>query len=89
MFFSLTTCKLVSLSAVFIVTSATAVESDETPKKNPLQIIFMFGQSEMVGQAKVSGASYMLQKPLVPPREVTLNAHKAMLHQVNGVYLYW
>ncbi len=31
----------------------------------------------------------MLQKPLVPPREVTLDAHKAMLHQPNGAYLYW
>jgi len=54
-----------------------------------LQIVFMFGQSEMVGHARVASASYMLRKPIVPPRDATLNAHKAMLHQINGAYLYW
>jgi hypothetical protein len=54
-----------------------------------LQIVFMFGQSEMVGKAAVPTATYMLRKPVVPPREVTLNAHKAMPHQINGAYLYW
>lgn len=74
-------CVSLSLSII----TANANES----AKRPLQIVFMVGQSEMVGYAKVSAASYMLQEPLVPPREVTLNAHKAMLHQVNGAYLYW
>jgi len=68
---------------------ANAAEADDAVKKRPLQIVFILGQSEKVGDAKVSAASYMLQKPLIPPREATLNAHKAMLHQINGAYLYW
>jgi hypothetical protein len=58
-------------------------------KTDKLQIVFMLGQSEMVGKAELSSAAYMLEKPLVPPRDITLNAHKAMLHQPNGAYLYW
>jgi hypothetical protein len=86
---SISMMRVAALGAALFVTTATATAADETAKKKPLQIVFMFGQSEMVGQAKVSAASYMLLKPLVPPREVTLNAHKAMLHQINGAYLYW
>ena len=80
--------KVLLFQALFI-TAVFAEKDTPVIKKQPLKIVFMFGQSEMVGQAKVSSASYMLQKPLVPPREATLNAHKAMLHQINGAYLYW
>ena len=54
-----------------------------------LKIVFMFGQAEMVGNANITTTEYMIQKPLIPPREVTVNAHKAMQHQFNGAYLYW
>lgn len=78
-----------ALGAALVASTAIAADNGGANKKKRLQIVFMFGQSEMVGQAKVSAASYMLQEPLVPPRDVTLNAHKEMLHQINGAYLYW
>ena len=81
-----------ALSALFLFATAggaTAAPNGQADKNKRLQIVFMFGQSEMVGQTRVSAASYMLQKPLVPPRDVTINAHQAMLHQINGAYLYW
>ena len=79
----------VAMCAILLATAAIAAENDGATKKKRLQIVFMFGQAEMVGQAKVPAASYMLRKPLVPPRDVTLGAHKGMLHQINGAYLYW
>ena len=63
--------------------------SAEGNQNKQLKIVLMLGQSEMVGQARISTAGYMLRKPLVPPKEVTLNAHKSMIHQINGAYLYW
>jgi len=66
-----------------------AVDTEGADSNKRLRIVFMFGQSEMVGQARVASASYMPRKPIVPPRDVTLGAHKAMLHQINGAYLYW
>jgi len=38
--------------------------------KKKLQIVFLFGQSNMVGLAQVPTAWYMLQPPYVPPREI-------------------
>ena len=64
-------------------------QADNASGKKPLQIFFMLGQSEMVGRGDLSSLSYMLCEPLVPPREATVNAHKAMPHQINGAYLYW
>jgi hypothetical protein len=41
-------------------------------KKEKLQIVFCFGQSNMVGLADVSTAWYMTQPTYIPPREATL-----------------
>ena len=73
------------LAAVSVCSNsdAAAAAGSETGK---LQVIFMLGQGEMVGKAELSGAAYMLSKPLVPPRDITLNAHKAMPHQPNGAF---
>ena len=75
------------LAAVSVCSNSVAAAA--RLKTDKLQVIFMLGQGEMVGKAELSGAAYMLSKPLVPPRDITLNAHKAMLHQPNGAYLYW
>jgi len=89
------TRRMISVLACVIVAGAAlagpcAAEAAERKiKKEKLQIVFLFGQSEMAGPADVSSTVYMLQKPLVPPREATLNAHKGNLAQINGAYLYW
>ena len=46
--------------------------ADKKPaiKKEKLQIIFLFGQSYMVGLADARTAWYLTQPPYVPPREV-------------------
>jgi len=85
------------ISVLACVIAATAVlagpcgadAAEKKITKQKLQIVFLFGQSEMAGYADVSSAVYMLQKPLVPPREASLNAHKGNLAQINGAYLYW
>ena len=82
--------KITALCAIAAVSvGGNCAAAGEKIKSDKLQIVFMLGQSEMVGKAELSSASYMLSKPLVPPRDVTLNAHKSMLHQPNGAYLYW
>jgi hypothetical protein len=75
--------------ALFLCLNFSYADTAAKKTKKRLQIVFMFGQSEMVGQAKVSGAFYMLQPPAVPPRDITLNAHKGLIHQINAAYLYW
>lgn len=75
--------------AVASVGGVSTIAAAEKIKSDKLQIVFMLGQSEMVGRAELSGAAYMLSKPLVPPRDVTVNAHKTIIHQPNGAYLYW
>tara|TARA_B110000879_G_scaffold26513_1_gene35909 strand:+ start:275 stop:1795 length:1521 start_codon:yes stop_codon:yes gene_type:complete len=83
----ITTTALLAIAAVSVCGNCAA--AGKRIKTDKLQIVFMLGQSEMVGKAELSSAAYMLEKPLVPPRDITLNAHKAMLHQPNGAYLYW
>ncbi len=80
-----------SLIIIFLAFSnpVIATENKTILSDKKLKIIFMFGQAEMVGHAKISSASYMLREPVLPPKEVSLNAHKGMLHQINGAYLYW
>lgn len=81
---------ITALSAIAAVSlCGNCAAAGEKIKTDKLQIVFMLGQSEMVGKAELSSAGYMLRKPVVPPRDVTLNAHKAMLHQPNSAYLYW
>lgn len=79
------------LFAVFCISSFGhhSVFSEEPKAEAKLKVILMLGQAEMVGQARINSVGYMLHKPAVPPREVTINAHKAMIHQINGAYLYW
>ena len=52
--------------------SIRAEESPAPPKKEKLQIVFCFGQSNMVGLAAVPTAWYITQPPYVPPKEVAL-----------------
>jgi len=78
---------LVAIAGVFLCCGVTAGE--KTVNSEKLQIVFLLGQGEMVGRGDVASMGYMLREPLVPPREATLDAHKAMLHQPNGAYLYW
>jgi hypothetical protein len=78
---------LVAIAGLRVCSGAPAGE--QTTHGEKLQIVLMLGQSEMVGRGDVASFGYMLQKPLVPPREATLSAHKAMAHQPNGAYLYW
>jgi hypothetical protein len=82
--------KITTLCAIVAVSvCGHCAAAGEKIKSDKLQIVFMLGQSEMVGKAELSGAAYMLSQPLVPPRDVTVNAHKTILHQPNGAYLYW
>jgi hypothetical protein len=83
----ITITALGTIAAVSLCGNSAAAE--KKIKTDKLQIVFMLGQSEMVGKAELSSAAYMLRKPLVPPRDITLNAHKSMRHQPNGAYLYW
>ena len=80
---------LLVVTAAMLFSPAGVTAGDDSPPKQKLQIVLMLGQGEMVGRGRVASAGYMLQPPLVPPREATVNAHKAMLHQPNGAYLYW
>ena len=83
----ITITALGTIAAVSLCGNSAAAE--KKIKTDKLQIVFTLGQSEMVGKAELSSAAYMLRKPLVPPRDITLNAHKSMRHQPNGAYLYW
>jgi len=84
----ITIAALGAIAAVSVCSNSVAA-AEKIIKTDKLQIIFLLGQSEMVGKAELSTAAYMLRKPLVLPRDITLNAHKAMPHQINGAYLYW
>ena len=59
----------VALVAACTTLTATAAE---TIKKEKLQIVFCFGQSNMVGLAAVPTAWYMTQPQYVPPRGATV-----------------
>ncbi len=59
---------LVATCATLTTTAAAA----EKIKKEKLQIVFCFGQSNMVGLAAVPTAWYMTQPQYVPPREATV-----------------
>jgi len=59
----------VALMAACTTLTTTAAEK---LKKEKLQIIFCFGQSNMVGLAAVPTAWYMTQPQYVPPREATV-----------------
>ncbi len=59
----------VALVAACTPLTATAAEKI---KKEKLQIVFCFGQSNMVGLAAVPTAWYMTQPQYVPPRDATL-----------------
>jgi len=55
-----------TLSACSVITAETLL------KKEKLQIVFCFGQSNMVGLADPSTAWYLTQPQYVPPREQTV-----------------
>jgi alpha-galactosidase len=65
---------LIRSLAVVLVTSSLspAAESTEPLKKEKLQIVFCFGQSNMVGLAAVPTAWYLTQPPYVPPKDLTV-----------------
>ncbi len=57
----------------FVVSSIFPTSAAPTPlKKEKLQIVFCFGQSNMVGLADVKTAWYLTQPQYVPPREACL-----------------
>lgn len=62
------------LVALIIAGSALshAAEPAQPLKKEKLQIVFCFGQSNMVGLAAVPTAWYMTQPPYVPPKDLTV-----------------
>lgn len=66
------------LFAALVATSlsfpAGSIRAEEAPilKKEKLQIVFCFGQSNMVGLAAVPTAWHMTQPQYVPPKEVAL-----------------
>lgn len=57
------------VGTMFLVQPALA---QQKIKKEKLQIVFCFGQSNMVGLATVPTAWYMTQPPYVPPREQSI-----------------
>jgi hypothetical protein len=84
MYLYLRSVGLLALAATMLRSPVAATAGAQATNGDKLQIILMLGQGEMVGRGNIASAGTMLQKPLVPPREATLNAHKAMLHQPNG-----
>ena len=54
-------------------------------KKDKLQIVFCFGQSNMVGMAEVKTAWYLTQPQYVPPKDIALKKSKIF----NWGDLYW
>lgn len=57
---------------VAVVLSALTSSGAEKIKKEKLQIVFCFGQSNMVGTAKVPTVWYLSQPQYIPPREATV-----------------
>jgi hypothetical protein len=51
--------------ALFLCLNFSYADTAAKKTKKRLQIVFMFGQSEMVSQAKVSSAFYMLEPQLM------------------------
>ena len=60
------------VAACTTLTSTSTATAAEKIKKEKLQIVFCFGQSNMVGLASVPTAWYMTQPQYVPPREATV-----------------
>lgn len=59
--------------AIGLIACTHAVDAADTPiKKEKLQIVFCFGQSNMVGLAQTPTAWYMLQPQYVPPKEAAV-----------------
>lgn len=54
--------------------STRVAAAERAPESKTLKIVFMLGQSEMVGRGDLSGVGYMLRKPLVPPRPCTASS---------------
>jgi hypothetical protein len=63
---------LAASSVSFLTASASAGESQAPIKKEKLQIVFCFGQSNMVGLAAVPTAWYLTGPTYLPPKEVAL-----------------
>ena len=63
-----------SLVATTFVVFASLSSAGEKPaiKKTKLQIVFLFGQSNMVGLADARTAWYLTQPQYIPPREVAV-----------------
>lgn len=67
-----TLLRTLSAAALVTVSSTLFASAAEKTKKEKLQIVFCFGQSNMVGLAAVPTAWYMTQPQYVPPREATV-----------------
>lgn len=77
--------KLFSLSLLFALGSPLYAEDTAKPSDQPLKIVFLLGQSNMVGMAKIDTAWYLTQPQYQPPREAMVKRSKTY----DWTDLYW
>ncbi len=68
---------LLAATAVLLITGTSHAEAPKI-KKEKLQIVFLFGQSNMVGLADIKTAQYALEPQYVPPKEYCLQRSEIM-----------
>lgn len=81
---------IISLGIFVLLTSCRANLSEEHNEakkinKKKLQIVFLFGQSNMVGMAEVKTAWYLTQPQYIPPKDIALRKSEIF----NWSDLYW
>ena len=77
--------KLCSLAILLALGSPLHAEDAAKPSGQPLKIVFLLGQSNMVGMAKVDTAWYLTQPQYQPPREAMVKRSKTY----DWTDLYW
>ena len=77
--------KLCSLGIFFALGSPLHAEEAIKPSGQPLKIVFLMGQSNMVGMAKIDTAWYLTQPQYHPPREAMVKRSKTY----DWTDLYW
>ena len=68
-----------------LVTSASLTAGEKTENKKKLKIVFLMGQSNMVGYSHPRTAWYLTQPMYVPPPKMAL----AKSRYYDGCYFYW
>lgn len=79
------TTKLCFLTLLFALGSPLHAEEAAKPSDQPLKIVFLLGQSNMVGMAKVDTAWYLTQPQYQPPIEAMVKRSKTY----DWTDLYW